>query len=350
MRNSTKNIIENIPYEKNIKFCDFLNVLTGIGAISSANNSTWIIDCLAAGETNLILLSSCFTLLSSGLTLLSIKVKSNFENNIYLSKDVYPIYIIYQQVLQNYNKLNKEFGLTNPVELCTLLNYCVYGGYLSKNHVFTFEKQTTKDIKSVYGANILAGNGVCRHIASLFKDILDINNFNNDLICVSNLKREEIELLKKKLDYLLNSKSSSDEQITELMKKLEIEEQEYKGCLKHPNHLINFISNDTNSWFLDPTQDALLYRFNDDKKYLSYKYCDTVKIFSKEGRKYFKNDLKNYNKNKFLPCISDEEYERFNKQVLRYCDDNQDILEKFYNENKEAYEEVAYLIKEFKLL
>lgn len=264
--------------------------------------------------------------------------------NEHLTKYNSEIYDIYKEVLDNYNDLNKTFNFSNPIEMSVLLNYATYNGYLSKDKVFTFGDENVNDIYGIRGANILAGNGVCRHIAKFFGDVLTLNNIHNDLICVSNDESNEIATVK---DALLQSKELEldDKRIEKVSLELQKLEDENNFRMNNATHCINFVYDGKNSYFIDPTNESLLYTFNADKNTLSYKYHDVVKIFYDKSKSYSDDKLRKFSKYKYLPGMDEEEYNALKKKTTTYIDDGIDVLEKFYNDNNEAYDEIHNLIK-----
>ena len=87
------------------------------------------------------------------------------------TKDIIEIRKLYNNLIKDYNKLNKIFDFQNPVEIYTLYNKMLYAGYLSKDKKFHFGKDKVKDIMTIQGTNIINGEAVCRHIAQMLKDI-----------------------------------------------------------------------------------------------------------------------------------------------------------------------------------
>lgn len=52
------------------------------------------------------------------------------------TKDINEIRTLYQQFIKNYNQMNKDFDLKNPIQIHTMFNYLLYEGYLSKGKEF----------------------------------------------------------------------------------------------------------------------------------------------------------------------------------------------------------------------
>ena len=91
------------------------------------------------------------------------------------TKDIKEIRSLYQEFITNYNKLNRIFDLNNPIQIYTMFNYLLYKGYLSIDKNFEFSNKEARDIKGLYGTNVISGKAVCRHISAMLTDIL--NNY-----------------------------------------------------------------------------------------------------------------------------------------------------------------------------
>lgn len=107
-----------------------------------------------------------------------------FSNNKYLTKDVKLVRDLYQEFITNYNKLNKLFDLSNPIEIYTMFHYLLYKGYLSVDKNFMFSGKVAKDIEGLFGVDVIAGKGVCRHISSMLVDILNNYGIESGLLSV----------------------------------------------------------------------------------------------------------------------------------------------------------------------
>ena len=95
-----------------------------------------------------------------------------------ITETIYEINSLYNEFLDSYSNLNHTFNISNPIELYGLYHYLLYNGYFSGNKRFVFSGELKND-RFCYdnyhlGCNIFTGYGVCRHIASLFSDILKI--------------------------------------------------------------------------------------------------------------------------------------------------------------------------------
>lgn len=215
------------------------------------------------------------------------------------SKEVSQIKEIYHYILKEYNKLHDTFDLDNPIEMLALYIIAYSEGYLSNNHMFSYEDAGFVDLDCLNGVNVINGNAVCRHISAMLKDIYSISGFQNIVLGVS----------------------------TDL-------------SLNYSNHIINAVTFDERCFYFDPTQirwytkqgDSLLSDKQGIIKIQLEKLGEEKNPYSTE---YIVNNILS------LPSINTnndlEKYIKAKAEVLK----NMDILEKFYNENKEKYAEVA---------
>lgn len=134
---------------------------------------------------------------------------------------------MYQKVVVNFVDLCEKLYLITPLEMETLFNYMLFNGYLSKERKFSNTKEFVVDKKAIIAANILAGEGVCRHISPMFKDILATYGYEAYIFaCALNLGE-------------LKNGIWHYEPMT-------LKEQIFG------NHIICLVEDATNSYFLDP--------------------------------------------------------------------------------------------------
>lgn len=222
------------------------------------------------------------------------------------TKDLSEIRELYKLFLEKYTNLNRAFSLENPIEIYTLFNYLLYGGYLSKNHKFRFEEQKECKNPIIFGAIIFSGKGVCRHAASLLTDILssyEISSYNLP-VCLD------------------HSESSVIERII-------------------GNHLITASYYDGKAYYLDPTHKNIYSRIEEeillyDKKYGSIPLYKTTMFNNNKERKELKQHLSNNYK-----CETKEEIKKLKNNAKKTYNKNRDIFEEFYKDNSELYDEVT---------
>lgn len=281
------------------------------------------------------------------------------------TKDIKEIRTLYQQFIKNYNKMNKDFELKNPIQIYTMFNYLLYKGYLSKGKEFQFSGEEARDIPAIYGTNIILGKGVCRHISSMLKDILNdygIEAYN--LGCYSRTYNVNINITKQQ-EYSYDElrewvkKHVIDERtncflnalIDEMEKQKKFAEFSYKqeedkNLIKKMvgNHLICCSRYNGEDYYLDPTQ-TRIYRLNtdfntlfDSEKDSDMKIKQTATIFSNNVKEYIEMKKMLLNPN---PSISIEEEQELVLTTKNLCKENMDIFEQFYNDNSEIYDELS---------
>lgn len=270
---------------------------------------------------------------------------------------------IYNEIISDYNVINRDFGLVHPVEIGALFNSILYGGFLSKDNVFTFRSENVIDLVEISGANIMSGEGVCRHISVLLKDIY--KDYGMDA-CVFNIHLRSRELLfgvdkssqgysKAKLYHLIDMlifdeeenqrvKLEADKRLKEVGEHLfllaEFDEKIKKFFVK-PNHRINLVVHNGELSLYDPTHNKtyklnesnpkLLIDFVDDWIPISFTFFEAVNEMKlKDAKRYFS-----------MPSLSFEEDYQKMKYARQLYKDNRDIFDKFYDEHEAAYYEIT---------
>lgn len=277
------------------------------------------------------------------------------------TKDIIEIKGIYDEIITNYNKLNKIFDLNNPVEIHTMYNYLVFKGYLSKNKTFNFSADNARDIYTIYGANITNGEGVCRHIAVMLRDIFNDYGINSNLISVSMPKTiieiqidddrltQTVEEMQPFIEKYINNEEQREainkiieEAGIDIRLSLKLEEESNIFAKVRGNHAVTLAVQDENSYILDPTH-ARIYKLNPkDKNFLIDDEIGKIGIAYGSLSLFEKyKDIKAIKRNILLPSSLTEEDQMLIKKITHLCKKNQDIFEQFYNENKEIYDELS---------
>ncbi len=229
----------------------------------------------------------------------------------YMTKNVVEINVLYQEFIDNYNKLNKVFELKNPVEIFAMFNFLYSNGYLSQNKSFEAGQIGVKDIEPIMGTNIFMGKGICRHLSSMFSDILNGYNIQaSKLTCYI---------------YTGDGLNKFVEKIT-------------------GNHVICLAQKDNINYFLD-TMNQCTFKMHDNILYDE----DEFKVDIKKKKSLCKNMGYDSFKDIYTKgSISRPEEKKLIFNVVKKCRDNIDILDGFYNENKVIYEDVSNKLKRIK--
>ena len=297
---------------------------------------------------------------ATGVGFIGLNIARIVENNL----EAKEIKKLYDEFIKNYNKLNKVFNLEDPVEIHTMFNYLLYKGYLSQDKQFKFSGNATREERSIMGANVLTGKGVCRHISSMLTNILqdkgieagtmgvcaDKPNVNIKTIDEQKYTKEEL------LEWVHSTVRDPDavELLTTILNKLERDnslniELEYRSLKeKSPigrltgNHAITYAYYDGKSYYLDPTQNRIYVPqgkiLTDYQMDVSPRLCHAISML-------FNKSAVCTNMNKRVkekhPTLGVIERKTLVDNTLEICKDNTDIFEQFYRENEDLYKETA---------
>lgn len=257
----------------------------------------------------------------------------------YNTKEIKEIMIVYKQFLENYNELNKTFDLKNPVEISTMFNYLLCKGYLSKDKKFCFSEDNVIDFKKFGGLNIFEGKGVCRHISLLLNDIFNEYGIKSEKISVYQRERfidNDVlstvmnELLEKTIQNIdIPNVVDMDFYDKSIKKAITLESIDIKNIKrkKMANHAINYVELDGVGYYLDATQ-ADIYQKKDNSLFLNDQVDESMYIISNPKYKYLSSNSKKVDFEKSA-----------NTKMI--CEDNIDVFEKFYKDNKEIYEDIV---------
>lgn len=287
---------------------------------------------------------------------------SNIANSQTHTKDVREIKSIYDEIVKDYNKLNKVFDLSNPVEIHTMYNYFVYKGYMSKDKSFKFSAKNSRDIRTLFGANIINGQGVCRHIAIMLRDIFNDYGIDSSVVSATmpnavvtigdNKEKGTVQTIEEMYDFVKKNITNEEQRkvFNEVIKKFgadiflsyRLKEEPNRIARTTGNHLITLAVKNGISYMLDSTQNRI-YRLNpNDRNFLFDRETDQIKIcYDSLGLFEKTSSIKTIKSNILLPSSAVEEEQILIQRTSQLCKDNQDIFEQFYNEHSEMYNELS---------
>ena len=271
---------------------------------------------------------------------------------------------LYQEFLKNYCQFNNFFELDNPIQIQIMFSYLLEEGYLSYHKSLNF-KNSSESFHWLDGTRVIEGQAVCRHISSMFKDILQTLGFSAYKLPVHITKAEKnilplqqklnLEEFKEFLLYRLNQLKISPKEYQEFLQyinssNLQLGESnevlfycnnEKKLKLASSNHVITAVFTSEKDYFLDPTQCRIYHRKNSKILYdeeVDCKIFETIARLccsSKEEYKALKERLRHPQEQ-----LSRTEEKRLMSQTEILCQENTDIFEDFYNKNCELYREI----------
>lgn len=327
---------------------------------------------ISAYLANHFLLSQYPTLSTATHTLagfsIAIYIAMTCSSGINYTKDITQIRELYQEFIAKYNKLNQIFDFNDPIQIYAMFRYLLWKDYLSVDKKFEFsESKSFIDMKGLYGANIISGDAVCRHISAMLVDILNqygveawklgvyskVQTIRIGLLDQPKYTKEElIELARtyspddeytfKKITSFIEEFVENRKQNIELSSNMRDEKNPLKKVVG--NHAITFAVKNGKSYFLDPTKIRTYRLYKNEKRVL---YDDEYgKIPIKAAVSMVAADASSYlnaRRNLLLqyPSIPLEEEQFLTSETLKICEGNIDLFDQFYNENKELYSELS---------
>lgn len=245
---------------------------------------------------------------------------------------------MYNILLKEIIKLFHNLDCDNEMKIFAGYSYMLRKGYLSLEHEFYYDP----DINSSFyflGSNVVLGYGNCKHINTFLTDLLKEDGYNCYNICMrinSEIKSLNNNFLKKSSKKTLKR----DDLSWKLFKLF------YNLYSKNPNHLATLFYKNNYSYIMDATNNAIFSIDHEknivqkDKHFL----IKDEKIFNK-NQKIDLDTILLPTKKEELKILLNDYYQIFN--MFLECDD---ILEKFYLEHKELYQDILtrrrILIKE----
>lgn len=278
------------------------------------------------------------------------------------TKEMVNIKRLYSDLLNDLNALRKVLDMNNPLEIYNLYYYMLYNGYLSKDKKFACIKDNVRDIKGIYGTNVVLGSGVCRHIATFLKDFYvacDMDSvvvstlIGKTVLCVNDHPGDVIQDESKQLQIAQFFKTTKPDLYVEILDliynskgkvylELLFEEDTENSIRQSANHLITAVMHDGISYIVDPTQVRVYHLPMDDDSRLYDTYEDDIIIkynsatlFDESSKEDKIRDILAY------PSITPLEEQRILSSADIKCISNNAFFEDFYREHKELYEDMA---------
>ena len=259
------------------------------------------------------------------LTFYIYKMKANLDNVYINSIEFLSLNDSYYEVIGNIVKLFRDLEIDNPVVIFGIYSYLLKNGYLSLKRDFAY-KVGVQDCYPVFGANVIEGRGVCRHISSMLTDIYKEMGF--DSYNVSSILNSDVSSFSKQ-----KLRKIRDNNVAFSLRGLLF------MCLYYPgfNHLITLVNHpDFGSLMMDPTNDFLF--INNRKK-------DFVSLLDSD--EYINYDVGNLFNDNTCFFVEKTNSNMLSSLVFYYslgwdfADKYSDCFEYFYQENKNTYFEVV---------
>lgn len=244
---------------------------------------------------------------------------------------------LYNEVLNNTKKLSSDFSFNEPISIFAMYVYMLRKGYFSYDNKFVYSSDM-KDFSGLLGVDVIRGKGVCRSISSMLTDIYNNKGFKSQNLTVQT-DGKTISSFEELCDIELQKNDDSKlwGYIVITLTKI----------FPLSNHLITMVEHEHKNYLLDPTNDGFLNKgtrnkflvTNNPNCYMINRYLTNILINAIGHYSDGCNILKKSSQIN-LPTISYEEYKKIYLETLKICKDNIYILEKFYHDNREIYEEI----------
>lgn len=281
-------------------------------------------------------------------------IKNNYEK---YTKDMVNLINLYNSLIEDYTKLIHTLELTHPTEIYQMYNKMLYNGHLSYNGEYMFGDSPNEDISYLMGANVITGRAVCRHTASMLRDIYECYGISSQTLPVNTFIGEELlndmgNHIKEIKKEILNS---NDEKFIELMtKSLFMLEEIYNSYKKElrmvdkgiANHVITLVGHNNTCYMFDPTNQTIFHKassfFIDSPltSQIESPKTEFVKINSRISTFLPKDKIEITKSNLLLPDSCEEENQLIITTTNNLLDRNQDIIHGFADEHRELYEEI----------
>lgn len=280
--------------------------------------------------------------------------------SLYNVKEIHELDLLLQEFLLSYSKLDKTFSLENPIEIMLLYTHLLNNGYLSfqkKHEIFS----DSIDYVALNNYQVLAGEFKCRHIAALLQKILSFENISSSVLLTHQSlslnmdedaaeRIEEIKLIIKFLeeeDYTTEEFNKVSAFIEKLWREGKIKDTEahISENIKMGNHAITAAKYNGKNYYLDSTNEVILYkRVLDGVNVLTNGLNLSVPFVSFWSRYSYAKRCENFLKVRQYLKGTGSTYEEelaAQEKVTNIYQNNQDILEDFYRGNEPLYEEMT---------
>ena len=242
---------------------------------------------------------------------------------------------VYSRLSENYftfihhvAKFAKQFGLKDSKEVILLFETMIKNGLFSATgkHEYRSYKYTYPEIHGTLGAQVMTGTCVCRHMSSVFADLLYRMNMQGCNVIVKVNREDEIKKFLK------------------------------MGRKKEFNHAVLGVVEDGKKYIYDPVNATFAGRC--ESKFKGYT-LDEVAVGEVKNRlgyyfpdsnsmslnKLHMENLKSYNKAS-LDIIEQEDINKKRERIMALYNDNADMFDEFYNKFLSLLQEIANDVKQ----
>ncbi len=250
---------------------------------------------------------------------------------------------LYSVILNNFKEIVLKLEIYDPLDIVEAFNYAKRTGIFSIEHSFK-EKNGANNFYlhntlGLMSSTIIEGYGCCRNISAFLADIL-----------------KEFDMVSKPVlvKGVYDKGMLSDKHLVAYNK--------YEEPLNHvqakcpfiiPNHVINYIYSNHNSYFVDSSNECIVIPNN--QRLVSFhskieaNFIQEIVYVCNIMYKYA--SILDILKYKIVrPSITNDDYYLIKERMNQLCYKNQDIFESLYETNKPLYDEYVNNLDKIKVL
>lgn len=236
----------------------------------------------------------------------------------------------YDEIVKDIKKVMNQIGCTTPIEIFAIYNHMLWNGYFSENHEYKYDNKDLYDIAYNYGLDIFDGEGVCRHNSDLLARIFKEFGYNSFTV-----------------NAYISEKLNIDFQKGIERNRGEFQEGGFGNYFtsNYGNHQLVVVIDGSSVNFFDPTNLAVFKLSENDQLTL---INGVGQITLKPMSEYILNgidideirDIFKIRIGSDIKSLSEEEVNIAFDNSLEKYEENEVILEKFYDDQKENYSEI----------
>ena len=283
-----------------------------------------------------------------------------------LSENDLGILEAYYKVLDDMKILADKLEIHDPIQAYGMFMFALCNGSLSLDKKFQYKDTTEKDFYYSLGVKILGGYGVCRHIATAFKDFLCTLNIDASAIPVltkkpvyslkeTNKPVNKEEFIKKIYHEIPNDKKRDDilklindnyQGLDDINVRLVTKYiNDHRSSLLKSNHVITIASQDGINYYFDPTNNNILKRIEGKNTFIDLN--GRLYLYDRFHTKgYYDHSYFNPNKLDLDKITCNQDSKRL-KNVIDYndsfnmCVKYKLLFDEFYKEHADLYKDVS---------
>ncbi len=123
----------------------------------------------------------------------------------------------------------------------------------------------------------------------------------------------------------------------------------FKGKNPIANHVINFAFTDGIPYYIDPTLNYIFRKVYSEKELLFNELGYPLKTCEKESDYNSKKKIREINSLSIKPIVSFETNNSLINKTTQLCESNLDLIECFYRNNSEKYDEITDKVQKIKV-